>query len=66
MVLILPNISDKNNSYRMKSVRCYTAALYILIELVFYWTMVTDPPKNKYLLYIPPIMQLVVLSKVYA
>ena len=41
-------------------------ALYILAELVFCWIMATDLSKNKYLLYIPPIIQLVVFSKVYA
>ena len=42
------------------------AALYILAESVFYWTMATDLPENKCLLYIPFMIQLVVFSKVYA
>ena len=66
MALISPNISNKNNSYKIKSIRCCIAALYILAELVFYWIIATDPLKNKYLLYIPPIMQLVVFNEVYA
>ena len=65
MALISPNISNKNNSHRTKSVRYYMAILYISAESVFYWTMATDPPENEYLLYIPSIMQLVVLNKVY-
>ena len=66
MALILPNIFNKNNSHGMKSVKYYTAALYILAELVFCWTMATDPPENEYLLYILSIMQLIVFSEVYA
>ena len=42
------------------------ATLYTLAELVFCWIMATDLPKNKYLLYVPFIMQLVIFSKVYA
>ena len=65
MALISPDIFNKNNSHGIKSVKYYTAALYTLVESVFYWIMATDLPKNKCLLYIPLMMQLIVLSKVY-
>jgi hypothetical protein len=56
MALISPNIFNKNDSYKIKNIKCYIAALYILAELVFYWTMATDLLKNEYLLYIPLII----------
>ena len=65
MVLISLNIFNKNDSHKIKSVRYYTAALYISAELVFCQTIATDPPKNEYLLHIPPIIQLIVFSEVY-
>ena len=65
MALISPNIFNKNNSYKTKSVKCYIAALYTSAELVFYWIIATDLFKNKCLLYIPPMMQLIVFSEVY-
>ena len=65
MALILPDVFDKNNSHGIKSVRCYMAALYILAKSVFCWTMAIDLPENECSLYIPPIMQLIILNKVY-
>ena len=66
MALILPNIFNKNDSYKIKSIRCCMAALYISAESVFCWIIATDLPKNKCSLHVLPMIQLIVFSEVYA